>query len=89
MDTFLVRSALKKVLGTQWKLLGLNFLISWIKLDNIDNEASFPDGIAKKKEVIQLCMDVTRTHLDSVGRRSQSTFNWIVPESKSNLKRTQ
>ncbi|XP_064398130.1 serine/threonine-protein phosphatase 6 regulatory ankyrin repeat subunit A-like [Halichondria panicea] len=52
MDTFLVRSALKGVLGAQWKLLGLNLLIPWIELDDIDNEATFPGGIAKKEEVI-------------------------------------
>ena len=54
MDTFLVRSALKGVLGAQWKLLGLNLLIPWIELDDIDNEATFPGGIAKKEEVLRL-----------------------------------
>ncbi len=74
MDTFLVRSALKKVLGTQWKLLGLNLLISWIKLDNIDNEASFPDGIAKKEEVIQLWMSQEPTWIVLVDALSQPSI---------------
>ncbi len=54
MDESLIDSALQGVNGAQWKLLGINLLIPWNKLDAIENEASFPGDNAKKKEIIRL-----------------------------------
>ncbi len=75
MDTFLVHSALEGVYGAQWKLLGLNLLIPWIELDNIDNEPTFQGGIAaKKEEVIRLWMSQEPTWKMLVEALSQPTI---------------
>ena len=74
MDTFLVHSALEGVYGAQWKLLGLNLLIPWIELDNIDNKSTFHGGIAKKEEVIRLWMSREPTWKMLVEALSQPTI---------------
>ena len=82
MDTVLVHSALEGVYGAQWKLLGLNLLIPWIELDDIDNEATFPGGIAKKEEVIRLWMSQEPTWKMLVDALSQPSIGLFQKASQ-------
>ncbi len=82
IDTVLVHSLLQEVNGAQWKLLGMSLAIPWNKLDDIENEASFPGDIAKKEEVIRLWMSQEPTWTVLVDALSQSAYGWSQNSSQ-------